>query len=147
MSDRKDGADHRTVTIVATVSVPWKHAGQTYTLQQIRSDAEELLLGQIIDAEESGLRVESVVKVDVSRVPAGKTMTLDEAVARCPSIGPKPDRFRCGLIVGHSDVLHTALVASGASWVGPRNELVYVPRRRHVDGQHTSRCTTGGCHD
>ena len=36
-------------------------------------------------------------------------------VQRCESRGPKPERFRCGLIAGHRGA-HSALTPSGYPW-------------------------------
>jgi hypothetical protein len=34
---------------------------------------------------------------------------------RCPSIGPPPEKYRCGLPVGHAG-RHTVLMETGAPW-------------------------------
>lgn len=39
-----------------------------------------------------------------------------EPVERCPSVGPAPERFRCGLEAGH-DGSHSALMETSAPWL------------------------------
>jgi protein gp37 len=41
-------------------------------------------------------------------------------IGRCRSIGPKPERFRCGLPEDHDGHPHSALHESGAPWFGTK---------------------------
>lgn len=39
-------------------------------------------------------------------------------IGRCKSVGPKPEKFRCGLPEGHGPQEHSALVPTGSPWFG-----------------------------
>lgn len=57
---------------------------------------------------------------------------------RCPSIGPAPERFHCGLPREHAPHPHNALVATGAPWSGKRALRWVVPGGE--SGRHARPC-------